>query len=66
MRISKVLFLSIFAFLILMSCEETATDDAGSLELNAVVEEQAAFGWQMSRSATVTYLKSEAPDPGNW
>ena len=54
MRTSKVVFMSIFLFLLFYSCQENTADDANSLEIDAVVEEQAAFGWQVSRMVTAS------------
>ena len=41
-----ILALSAFLF---VSCESNLTDDEETLELDTIVEEQAAFGWQVTR-----------------
>lgn len=49
MRILHFLLVISFSALLLISCENTLTDEKENLQLNPVVEEQAAVGWQITR-----------------
>ena len=49
MRTLHLLLVITFAAFLFFSCENTLTDEKEKLELDSVVEEQAAFGWQVTR-----------------
>ena len=49
MRKLHLFLIVAFSAFLFVSCENTLTDDKEKLELDSVVKEQAAFGWQVTR-----------------
>jgi len=54
MRIYSLAVLFLFSTLILFGCDTKATDDGGTLEVEDVVAEQAAFGFQINDIANTS------------
>ena len=49
MRVQHLFLIFAFSAFLFVGCQNTLTDDKEKLELDSVVEEQAAFGWQVNR-----------------